>query len=281
MTSLISITEQAARLLEAEQSAVPVAPTPQEISFAQAYAIQNAGLDLKLQSGRSLRGYKIGLTSQALQRAMGAQEPIYGGLTDAMFFSTGETISIRRFIRPRLEVELAFVLGRPLSGPDCTLCDVLQAVDFVIPALEIVDSRLAQPGPPDRAGSAGPAGSGRKPALPDIISDNASSAGCVLGVSPFRPDRADLAWISAVCRRNGVIEDTGVAAAVLNHPAMGLISLARHLREHGGEGHRELKAGQVVLGGAFIPPVDIRPGDTFHVDYGPFGSVACHFSNDL
>ncbi len=260
------INAQAAALLKAERDGVPTATTPSPLSFPEAYAIQHALLQLKIASGQRLRGYKVGLTSPLLQKSMGASEPIYGHLTDAMFHDSGSTITVNRLIHPRIEVELAFVLGRPLFGPDCTLSDALNAVDHVFPALELVDSRLTRTGPQDRT-----------PGLPDIVSDNSSSAGIILGVSPFRPDSTDLRRVGAICTRNGFIEDTGLAAAVLNHPVQSLVWLANTLA---GRGER-LEAGHVVLAGAFTVPVAVTDGDTVYVDYGCHGSVTCHFSNAI
>ncbi len=260
------IAAQAAALLKAEQGGVPTAATPSPLTFAEAYAVQDALLRLKIASGSRLRGYKVGLTSPILQKGMGAAEPIYGHLTDAMVHASGSTILTERLVRPRIEVELAFVLGRPLHGPECTLWDALDAVAYVVPALELVDCRLAQPNPGERALS-----------LSDFVSDNSSSAGIILGVSPFRPDSTDLRRVGAICLRNGVIEDTGLAAAVLDHPAESLVWLANRLAGRG-EG---LEAGHIVLAGAFTVPVSVAAGDTVHVDYGPQGSVTCHFSNAI
>lgn len=260
------IAAQAAALLEAERSGVPTATTSSSLSFSEAYAIQDALLKLKVASGRHLRGYKVGLTSPLLQKNMGASEPIYGHLTDAMFYASGSSIPMKKLIHPRIEVELAFVLGRPLAGPDCTLTEALNAVEYVFPALELVDFRLVQTTPQDRI-----------PGLPDVVSDNSNSAGIILGVSPFRPDSSDLRRVGAICTRNGLIEDTGLAAAVLNHPVQSLVWLANSLSRRG----ERLEAGHVVLAGAFTVPVAVNDGDTVYVDYGCHGSVTCHFSTSI
>jgi 2-oxo-hept-3-ene-1,7-dioate hydratase len=233
------------------------------ITIDDAYAIQNAWIRLKLSEGRVLKGRKIGLTSRAMQAAVNINEPDYGVLLDDMFYRDGGEIPADRFIAPRVEVELAFILSKPLSGPGCTLFDVLKATDFVMPALEILDARIHRVDPETNIT--------RK--VIDTISDNAANAALVLGGQPFHPSGVDMRWISALCFRNGQIEESGVAAAVLNHPANGIAWLANKLAPHG----VTLEPGQVILSGSFIRPVDARRGDTFHADYSSFGCVSCCF----
>jgi 2-oxo-hept-3-ene-1,7-dioate hydratase len=234
-----------------------------EITIEDAYAIQREWVRLKLAEGRTLKGHKIGLTSRAMQRTSNITEPDYGALLDDMFFPEGSDIPAARFIAPRVETELAFILKAPLEGPDCTLFDVLNATDYILPAVEIIDQRI-QPLDPD---------TGRTRKVMDTISDNAANAGIVLGGRPFKPDQFDLRWVAALCYRNGVIEESGVAAAVLNHPAHGPAWLANRLHPYG----ERLEAGEVILGGSFTAPVAAKAGDTFHFDYGPCGSVAFRF----
>jgi 2-oxo-hept-3-ene-1,7-dioate hydratase len=234
------------------------------MKIADAYAIQRAWVDLKLTAGRSLRGHKIGLTSRAMQQSSQIDEPDYGDLLDDMFFADGGDIPVHRFIVPRVEVELAFILRKPLTGPACTLFDVLDATEFVTPAVEIIDARIEQL---DRD-------SKRPRTVVDTISDNAANAGVVLGGRPVGPHDTDLRWVAALLYRNAVIEESGVAAAVLNHPANGVAWLANKLHPHG----RSLAAGQVILAGSFTRPVPARAGDTFHVDYGPLGSISFRFA---
>ncbi len=211
-----------------------------------------------------LKGHKIGLTSRAMQVSSNISEPDYGALLDDMFFEEGSDIPFQRFIVPRVEVELAFILGKPLKGPNVTLFDVLEATEWVIPALEIIDARIQQVDPQTKVT--------RK--VFDTISDNAANAGIVMGGRPVRPMDVDLRWVSALLYRNGVIEETGVAAGVLNHPANGIAWLARKFAPHG----VALEAGQVILAGSFTRPVPARPGDTFHADYGPLGAITCRFA---
>ncbi|MBJ3813571.1 2-oxo-hepta-3-ene-1,7-dioic acid hydratase [Shimwellia pseudoproteus] len=234
-----------------------------EITIEDAYAVQREWVALKIAEGRVLKGHKIGLTSRAMQLSSQITEPDYGALLDDMFFHDGSDIPTDRFIVPRIEVELAFVLAKPLRGPNCTLFDVYNATDYVIPALELIDARCPNIDPL----------SGKPRKVFDTISDNAANAGVILGGRPIRPDALDLRWISALLYRNGVIEETGVAAGVLNHPANGVAWLANKLSAY----DVQLEAGQIILGGSFTRPVPASKGDTFHVDYGDMGSISCRF----
>jgi 2-oxo-hept-3-ene-1,7-dioate hydratase len=256
----------ALRLDAAEQSRVQMRQLSLEypdMSIDDAYAVQNAWVKMKRAAGRQLIGHKIGLTSRAMQRSSNITEPDYGALLDDMVFHEGSTIPTDRFIVPRIEVELAFILGKPLSGPNCTIFDVLNATEYVTPALELIDARIQQIDPETKIT--------RK--VFDTISDNAANAGIILGGRPCKPHEADLRWIAALLYRNGVIEESGVAAAVLNHPAYGVAWLANKLHPHG----VTLEPGQVILGGSFTAPVPARKGDTFTVDYGKHGSINCYF----
>ena len=227
------------------------------------YAIQRAWVALELADGRTMKGRKIGLTSRAMQQASQIDEPDFAPLMDDMFFAQGSDIAISRFIAPRVEVELAFVLGRPLKGPGATLFDVLSATDYVSPAIEIVDARIEQF---DRETKVS-----RK--VVDTISDFAANAGIVLGGRPVKPTGVDLRWVGALLHKNGVIEETGLAAGVLNHPGNGVAWLANKIAPH----DEQLNAGDIVLAGSFTRPTTAQAGDNFHVDYGPLGSVAFRF----
>ena len=261
------LNELALRLDEAERTGNQLAQFSSEypgISIEDAYAIQQAWVKRKLNRGRTIKGHKIGLTSRAMQVSSNITEPDYGVLLDDMFFADGSTIPAGQFIVPRVEVELAFLLAKPLRGPNCTIFDVLNATEFVTPAIEIIDARIHQVDPATKAT--------RK--VFDTIADNAASAGLILGGRPFRPLEADMRWISALLYRNGVIEESGVAAAVLNHPANGVAWLANKLARF----DAPLEAGEVILCGSFTRPVPARKGDTFHIDYGAFSCISCHFS---
>lgn len=253
-------------LLEAERARKPIPPltaTYADMTVDDAYEIQRSLMGIKARDGRQVRGHKIGLTSRAMQRMAEFDEPDYGTLLDDMFYDDGDEIPIDRFITPMLECEIAFVLGRRLSGPDCSIVDVLQATDYIVPALEIIDLRTAGEDP----------ATGKRRTVLDNIADNAANGAIVMGGRPVAPDAVDLRWIAAVCRRNLVIEETGVAAAVLNHPARGVAWLANKVAAHG----VSLEPGQVVLGGSFTRVVAASRGDLFLVDYGPLGTVACSF----
>lgn len=232
------------------------------MTVADGYAIQREWVKLELADGRRIRGRKIGLTSRAMQLSSQIDEPDYAPLMDDMFFAQGE-IPVERFIAPRIEVELAFVLGRPLKGPGVTLCDVLAATEYVTPALEIIDARIEQF---DRETKAP-----RK--VYDTISDFAANAGIVLGGRPVKPDAVDLRWVGAMLFKNGTIEETGLAAGVLNHPATGVAWLADKIAPY----DERLEAGDVVLAGSFTRPTTAVAGDTLHADYGPLGTVSFRF----
>jgi 2-oxo-hept-3-ene-1,7-dioate hydratase len=227
------------------------------------YAVQRAWVAMELAEGRRIRGRKIGLTSRAMQLSSQITEPDHAPLMDDMFFEQGGDIAVSRFIAPRVEVELAFVLGRPLKGPGVTLCEVLAATDYVVPALEIIDARIEQFDRETRAP--------RK--VFDTISDFAANAGIVMGGRPVKPDAVDLRWVGAMLFKNGVIEETGLAAAVLNHPATGVAWLANKIAPY----DEQLNAGDVVLAGSFTRPTTAQAGDSLHADYGPLGTVSFRF----
>lgn len=234
-----------------------------QMTVDDGYAVQRAWVALELAAGRTIKGRKIGLTSRAMQLSSQIDEPDYAPLMDDMFFAGGGDIPIDRFIAPRIEVELAFILGKPLKGPGVTLFDVLSATDYVSPAIEIIDARIEQF---DRDTKAP-----RK--VFDTISDFAANAGIVLGGRPVRPLEVDLRWVGALLHKNGVVEETGLAAAVLNHPANGVAWLANKIAPHG----EQLHAGDVVLAGSFTRPTNAARGDTLHADYGPLGSISFRF----
>ena len=235
-----------------------------DMTIEDGYAIQREWVRLEIADGRTVRGRKIGLTSRAMQQASQITEPDYAPLMDDMFFATGGDIPFEHFIAPRVEVELAFVLGTGLEGPGVTLFDVLRATEFVTPAIEIIDARIEQF---DRDTKAP-----RK--VFDTIADFAANAGVVLGGRPVRPLDVDLRWVGALLHRNGVIEETGLAAGVLNHPATGVAWLANRIAPYG----ERLNAGDIVLAGSFTRPANAQRGDSFHADYGALGSISFRFA---
>jgi len=265
--SIENIRNAAERLDRAEKTRTQIRQLSQEfpdITLDEAYAIQKQWIDIKVASGRIIKGHKIGLTSKAMQSALNIDEPDSGILLDDMFFADGGLVPTERFIATRVEAELAFVMAKRLKGPDCTLFDVLNATDFVVPALEILDTRIERVDPKTKAT--------RK--IFDTIADNAANAGIVLGGRPIRPRDADLRWIGALCFKNGQLEETGLAAGVLNHPATAVAWLANKIAPLG----LALEPGQVVLAGSFIRPIETRKGDTIQADYGAYGSVSCYFA---
>ena len=260
------VLDSAARLDEAERTRRQMRQLSLEypdISVADAYRVQAAWVQRKLEAGQTVYGHKVGLTSRAMQLSSNISEPDSGVLLSEMVFAEGTELPMSRFIVPRVEVELAFVLEHGLSGPGCTVFDVLRATAYVVPAIEIIDARIERVDPT----------SGVTRKVFDTISDNAANAGIILGGRPVRPHEMDLRWVGALLYRNGVIEETGVAAGVLNHPANGVAWLANRLATQ----NTTLKAGQVILAGSFTRPVDAAAGDTFHADYGPLGGVSFRF----
>lgn len=263
------ITEQIAALAQelqqSEQSRLQVEHFSKRfpgMTVEDGYAVSRAWVQMKLDEGRKTIGHKIGLTSRAMQLASQISEPDYGTLLDDMLFHPGD-IPFARFIAPRVEVELAFVLKKPLQGAQVSVADVLEATDYVTPAIEIIDSRIEQF---DRHTKVM-----RK--VQDTISDNAANAGIVLGGKRVKPQDFDLPWCGAVLRQNGAVEETGLAAGVQGHPAVGIAWLAQKLAPWG-EG---LAAGEVVLAGSFTRPVAAKQCDVFDADYGALGRFEFRF----
>lgn len=261
------IIESAAALNGALHSGEPIGQLSlayPEMTIEDGYAIQEEWTRLRLAEGRRIVGRKIGLTSRAMQVAVQLDEPDYGTLFDDMVFEAGGDIPFDRFIVPMVEVELAFYLGEPLQGEHITLTDVLRATDFVSPAIEIIDARTQRVDP----------ASGRRRQVTDTIADNAACAGIITGGRPVRPTDVDLRWVGAILTRNGVVEETGLSAGVLNHPGNGIVWLARRLARH----NIGLEPGQIILGGSFTRLLPVERGDTFHADFGPLGSMGFRFT---
>src|ERR1700753_4105047 len=234
------------------------------ITIEDSYAIQKAWIDMMVAQCRVVKGHKIGLTSKAMQSALNIDEPDSGVLLDDMFFADGGLVPSDRFIGTRVGAQLAFIMKQRLQGPGCTMFDVLNATDFVVPALEILDTRIERVDPQTK--------STRK--IFDTIADNPANAGIVRGGRPIRPLDADLRWIGALCFRNGQLEETGLAAGVLNHPATSVAWLGKKIAAP----RLAPEPGQTVLAGSFIRPIETRKGDTIQADYGPYGSVSCYFA---
>ena len=235
-----------------------------QMTMDDSYAVQSAWVKKKIASGRKPIGWKIGLTSKAMQYALNINIPDSGVLFDDMVFEDGATVPADRFIQPRIEAEIAFVMKAPLKGPNISIFDVLNATDYVTPALEILDTRILRVDPDTK----------KARTIVDTISDNAANAGIVTGGRAVRPDQIDMRWMGAIVSRNAEVEETGLGAGVLNQPARGIAWLANRLSQYG-DG---IEAGQIVLAGSFIRPIEARHGDTINADFGPYGSVSLFFA---
>ena len=242
----------------------PVSVDHPHLDITDAYAIQQAWVELQIANGSRLVGRKIGLTSRAMQQQMKIDEPDFGALLDYMLMSSGVELRHADFVDPKLEVEVAFMIGRRLSGPSVTVEEVLAATDYLQPALELIDARSHRIHPV----------TGRPRTIVDTIADNAADAGVILGEATVPPAEVDIPWIGAIFSCNGTVEETGLAAGVLGHPANGIAWVARRLAPYG----QAIEPGQIVLSGSFTRATPTRPGDEFVADYGPqFGVVTCSF----
>lgn len=236
------------------------------MTMDDAYAVQSTWIARKLAAGHRGIGWKIGLTSRAMQQALSIDIPDSGVLLDSMEFADGCGIPAGRFIQPRIEAEIAFVMKDRIAGADITPEAVLAATDHVVPALEILDTRIVRADP----------ATGRSRNVCDTIADNAANAGIVMGTVPVRPDNIDLRWVGAIVSRNGVVEETGLGAGVLGHPASGVAWLAGRLAQYG----EAIEPGEIVLSGSFIRPVECPPGSSIVADFGAFGRVGCSFGRE-
>jgi 2-keto-4-pentenoate hydratase len=254
------VEKAAAELLAAYDTRDPIQPltaTCLDLSVADAYAIQRHQVASLVADGAVVKGHKVGLTSAAMQRQLGVDQPDYGHLLDSMFHLDGAPIDTRRFLQPRIEPEIAFVLKRPLSGPGVTTAEAVAAVDFVLPALEIIDSRIAD----------------WRITLADTIADNASSGGVVLGTRPIRLESVDLALTGCLLHRNGDLVQTGAGGAVLGSPLNALVWLANTLGEQG----VALEPGHVVLPGSITMAIPVAPGDIVTATFAGIGTVTARF----
>ena len=226
------------------------------ITIEDSYAISTEVANRKIKAGARVIGHKVGLTSKAMQRSSMIDEPDYGYILDDQLIADGAKVRHADYCKPRVEVELAFIMGKKLRGPGVGLTDVLRATEYVVPAIEIVDARLQDQ---------------RK--IVDTVADNGAAAGIAMGGRPVGPMDVDLRWVGGIMYRNGEIEETGLAAGVLGHPALGVAWLANKLGQHG----VTLEVGHLVLSGSFTRVVWAQKGDTLHGDFGPLGGVAIQF----
>jgi len=253
-------------LYEAEKAReqIPALTLTYDMDMDDAYAVQKRWVDRKIREGARILGYKIGLTSKAMQTALNIDVPDYGVLLDDMEYANGGYIPARDFTDPRIEVELAFVLGKPLFGEEVGVEQVLEATDYVTPALELIAARSLRTDPE----------TGYTRTVFDTIADNAGSAGVVVSGNRFAPGEIDLRWSGALLYLNGTIEETGLAAGVLGHPANGISWICKRFAPHG----IGLEPGQLLLSGSFTRPVTVAPGDRVRADYGPLGAIEVNFA---
>lgn len=219
-----------------------------ELTIKEAYDIQEALIEKRLDRGEAIIGPKMGLTSQAKLQQMAVSDPIYGYVFDSMLIEDGGTIEIKKYIHPKVEPELGFVLKKELRGPGITKEEVLAATDFIFPAIEIIDSRYRK----------------FQFTLPDVIADNASAAGAVFGTTIQELGTIDLETIGVVLEINGKVKEVGAGAAVLDHPAEAVARLANILAEQG----KAVKSGQPILTGAMTAAVAIEAGDYVEIKFG-------------
>jgi len=251
----------AADLYTAERRSAPIEPLSARhpgLGVAEAYEVQLEGVRLRVADGDQVRGHKVGLTARVMQQQFGVTQPDFGHLLASMFHPEGEPLPVDALIAPRVEPEVAFMLARPLEGPGVTVADVLSATAFLMPALEIIDSRIAN----------------WKISIADTVADNASSARVVLGGKRTRIDDVDPRLIGVVLRRNGEVVETGASGAVLGNPAYAVAWLANTICSHGGV----LREGDVIMPGTCTRAVDMSPGDTVRADFDQLGHVSVSFS---
>jgi 2-keto-4-pentenoate hydratase len=247
-------------LWDAEATKVVIGPLTEAyptIDVVDAYEIQLVNIRRRLAAGAQVRGHKVGLSAKAMQQMLGVHEPDYGHLLDDMFVDEGSSVAASRFCQPRAEIEVAFVLGDRLEGPGVTIADVVRATDYVLPSIEIVDSRLAD----------------WKIKIQDTIADNASSAALVLGGRPTRLTDVDPALIGATLRKNGEIVETGCSGAVLGNPVIAVAWLANKVAQFG----VALEPGHVIMPGSCTRMIPVAAGDHVRADFDRLGHVAVRF----
>jgi len=255
------INKEAQELQRAEKERAVLRPFTERypnIDAEEAYRIQLALIDIKKSGGAKVVGKKIGLTSKAMQKMLNVDQPDYGHILDSMVIQDGTEMQIRELIQPKIEAEIAFILDRPLKGPGVNAIHVLAATRFVVPALEIIDSRIEN----------------WKIKLCDTIADNASSARVVLGSSPKRVEERDLKLVGMILEKNGDIVQTGAGGAVLGHPAAAVAWLANAV----GQFNVSLEPGDIIMPGALSGAVDVTAGDLLQASFDGLGTVSVRFT---
>jgi 2-oxopent-4-enoate hydratase len=257
-----TVASLADQLWEAEQTRSPIDPLTDRhpgLVIDDAYAIQTHNIDRRLAAGARVVGRKVGLTSKGMQGMLGVTEPDFGVLLDDMIVEDGDEVDLTTMVQPRIEAELAFVMATDLAGPGVSTANALAAIAGVLPAVEIVDSRIAD----------------WRIKLVDTVADNASSGRLVVGGRMLPVTGVDLRLVGMVLSRGGEVIDTGAGAAALGNPARCVAWLANKLGSLGAK----LSAGDVVLPGAVHRMVAVEPGDVFRAEYAHLGAVTARFSN--
>lgn len=250
--------EAAAALFEAERTREwmePITLTHPDADIEDAYAIGGHVTEAKVAAGRVVKGHKVGLTSKAMRSTTGATEPDFGTIFDDWFLDEGSRVSMSTMNRPLAEIELVFVLGAPLGGPDVNAVDVINATRYVLPAVEVVDSRFSKRG---------------APGVVDSIADAASCGFVMVGGNPTLLTDVDVRAVAGTLYKNGEVEESGVAAAVMGNPVNSVAWLARKLHEFG----VTMEPGHSVLSGSFIRAHPMEAGDSFVADFGSLGQIS-------
>lgn len=256
----MNVQQMAKKLMDAEknkQSVEPLTVSFPNISVDEAYYIQQEQISERVANGAVVVGKKIGLTSKAMQDMFQVNEPDYGHLLDDMICVDGEAISLDKFIQPKLEFEIAFVLKKDLKGPGVTILDVIEATEYIAPAFEVIDSRIKD----------------WQIRFEDTVADNGSSARAIIGGTPTLIEDVDLAKIGMAVYKNGEFLDSAAGAAVMGNPTRAVAWLANAL----GKYDISLYAGEIVLSGALTAAVPIEAGDTFTAEFAHIGSVSASF----
>ncbi len=229
-----------------------------DMDWDDAYAVQDGILARKLKNGARVVGYKAGLTSHAKMQQMGVDSPVFGFLVDSGSVPEGGTVKVSELIHPKVEPEIAFVMKRALKGPGCNIADVLAATDFVMPGIEVIDSRYRD----------------FKFDLKSVVADNTSAARYVVGARALRPEAVDMRTVGIVLEKNGQVVALGAGAAVLGHPAAAMAMLANHLGKRG----QEIPAGALILSGGITEAVAVQAGDNVCLRVQGMGSLSLRFA---
>jgi len=253
------------QLLEAERSKQPIAPftsTMENISVADAYGIQLYQIRKKVEAGETVKGLKIGLTSKAMQEMLKVYTPDYGFILDTMVYKEQQGVSAELFIQPKVEFEIAFVFDKPLKGPNVTVQDVIDATAYVVPAVEIIDSRIEN----------------WKIKFEDTVADNGSSAGAILGEKRTQlSEIEDITNVEMTVYKNAELLDRATSAAVLGNPLNAVVWLVNEVCNYG----VSIESGMFVLSGALSQAVEFEAGDAFEADFGVLGKVSVTIAKEV